>query len=54
MKTIYKFSDENYKQVWVVASNWTEAYNLVAEAAPKMDVVEATNESKDSLVLIGE
>ena len=49
---IYKFTDDNYKEVWVVANDWTEAYSLVALHIPKMDITNATNESRDNIVLI--
>ena len=48
---IYKFNDENYKTIWVVARSWTNAYAIMETAFPKFDVVAASNESINSVVI---
>lgn len=51
---IYMMSNEGNELKWVIAEDWTDAYNQIARDYPEFDVVSARNYTRGDDIIITE
>ena len=51
---IYRLHTKCGLDIYVIATSWTEAYDILASHHPDLDATEAYNESRGCEVIIGD